>query len=249
MKFKEFGSEDNKVLVLIHGIGITWEMFIPFINVLEKEYYLIIPVLDGHDTENDSVFETVEREANEIIRYVKEKFGTKVFGIYGISLGGTIASVILEKQELIFERAIIDAGPIYPMNKFLLGQSINLKVKNVLSLKRENSIYRKMLEKTFYPPNAIEIVCKLAEVIHKDTLENAFRSAFSYQLKSVKFNGKIAYWYGTKEGFLCNKYAKQIQNLYPQISIKVFDQYDHGELAIGHPDECVAEILEMLATE
>jgi esterase/lipase len=249
VKFKEFGNKEKKTLVLIHGLGITWKMFTPFIQVLEKDYFLIIPILDGHDVEEDSVFETVEGAADEIIGYIKEKYGAQVFGIYGVSLGGTIASVILEKQELIFEKAIIDAGPIYPMNKFLLELSIKLRVKNVLSLKTEKSIYRKMLDKTFYPQNMIEVVCKLAKVIQKATLENAFRSAFSYQLKSIKFNGKIAYWYGTKEGFLCNKYAKHIQKICPQIVIKVFDKYDHGELAIGHPEKCIVEILDFISTD
>lgn len=242
MNFKEFGTENNKIIVLVHGIGITWKMFLPIIEVLKDDYHLVVPVLDGHDEEEDSVFNTIQEETEKIIRYLKNTYGNKIYSIYGVSLGGAITACILEKNELNFEYAIIDAGPIWPINEWMLKLSIKLKVNQIMSLKDENSTYRKLFNKTFYPPVMIEEVCRLAQIIKKETMVNAYNSVFRYQLKTFNFNGKLAYWYGTKESFLCKKYARHIKSLHADTIVKILTNYDHGELAIGNPQKCAEEI-------
>jgi len=36
-------------------------MWKPQIEFLSKDYFVIVPVLDGHDTENNSTFTTIEK--------------------------------------------------------------------------------------------------------------------------------------------------------------------------------------------
>ncbi|MCB2340407.1 alpha/beta fold hydrolase [Clostridium estertheticum] len=61
MLFREFGNKNNKAIILIHGYGISWRMWKSQIEVFSKDYFVIVPVLDGHDTGNNSTFTTVEK--------------------------------------------------------------------------------------------------------------------------------------------------------------------------------------------
>ncbi|PKM53625.1 MAG: hypothetical protein CVU98_14075 [Firmicutes bacterium HGW-Firmicutes-3] len=75
MLFNEFGNKQNKAIILIHGYGISWRMWKPQIDVLSNDYFVIVPVLDGHDIENKSTFTTVEKAAADISDYVYKHMG------------------------------------------------------------------------------------------------------------------------------------------------------------------------------
>ena len=100
MLFKEFGNKQNKSIILIHGYGISWRMWKPQIDVLSNDYYVIVPVLDGHDIENNSTFTTVEKAAADISDYVLQTYGKHVFAICGASLGATIVVEIIAQNRL-----------------------------------------------------------------------------------------------------------------------------------------------------
>lgn len=49
MKFYEFGTENDKKLVLIHGMSTTWKMsFGEFIEKTQATFHIIAVALDGH---------------------------------------------------------------------------------------------------------------------------------------------------------------------------------------------------------
>lgn len=48
MKFHEFGIENEKTLVLLHGVDTTWKIsFGKFIELAQKEYHIIAVADDG----------------------------------------------------------------------------------------------------------------------------------------------------------------------------------------------------------
>ena len=53
MRFIEFGDKINPKILLIHGYGVSWKMWKSQIDILQKDYQIILPVLDGHDEENE----------------------------------------------------------------------------------------------------------------------------------------------------------------------------------------------------
>lgn len=55
MKFHEFGNKNQTTVMLIHGLGTTWEKsFGKVIPVLTPHYYVVAVELDGHDPEEKS---------------------------------------------------------------------------------------------------------------------------------------------------------------------------------------------------
>ncbi|MCB2340408.1 hypothetical protein [Clostridium estertheticum] len=58
---------------------------------------------------------------------------------------------ILAQNRLEVDKAIIDGGPIIPMNKFLLDLSINYRIKQAHSMKKGSRLLKYILGRTFYP--------------------------------------------------------------------------------------------------
>jgi len=248
MLFKEFGNKQNKAIMLIHGYGISWRMWKPQIDVLSNDYYVIVPVLDGHDIENNSTFTTVEKAAADISDYVLQTYGKHVFAICGASLGATIVVEIIAQNRLEIDKAIVDAGPIVPMNKFLLDLSVNYRIRQAHSMKKGSRLLKHLLNRTFYPPEMVDDVFRIGANMTDQSCRNAHVSVFSYALPDSIVDSKtdIAYWYGSKEAWLGKKYANCIVSKLPSVKIKVFKGFDHGELCIGNPDLYLKEVTEFL---
>ncbi len=79
MIFKEFGNKNMPVIILIHGGGLSWWSWKAQIEVLEKNYYVVTPIIDGHGDDYDTEFVSIKKSAEEIIKYVKEKLQWKSF--------------------------------------------------------------------------------------------------------------------------------------------------------------------------
>ena len=44
----EFGQHNTDVIMLLHGGGLSWWNYRKVAKLLEKDYHVILPVLDGH---------------------------------------------------------------------------------------------------------------------------------------------------------------------------------------------------------
>ncbi|WP_105617807.1 alpha/beta fold hydrolase [Vallitalea okinawensis] len=238
MRFLEFGNKENKAIILIHGYSISWKMWIPQIDVFSQEYFIIVPILDGHDTENSSTFTTVEKAATDIINYVIQIYGNHIFAVCGASLGATIGIEILAQNRLNIDKAIIDAGPVVPTNKLLLKLIILFRYQQAHGMKKGSKSIDYMLNQTNYPKGMNDEIKKVGGNMSDESCRNVHRSAFRYSIPASLKNVKteIAYWYGSKEPKFMKKYAKAILRLKPNAHIKVFEGYAHGEMCIGDPE-------------
>ena len=68
MEYKEYGSKNNDIVILLHGGGLSWWNYIDEISLLENEFHIVIPILDGH-SESDTNFTSIESNALEIINF------------------------------------------------------------------------------------------------------------------------------------------------------------------------------------
>ena len=73
MKIIEYGKENEKVILLLHGGGLSWWNYREVAEHLKNEYHVVIPVLDGH-ANSDRDFTSIEANASEIISYIDENF-------------------------------------------------------------------------------------------------------------------------------------------------------------------------------
>ena len=113
MHYVEYGKENNNIILLLHGGGLSWWNYEDTAKSLQKDFHIILPILDGH-AESDKPFTTIEDNAAEIIAFIDTHFGGSVFMIGGLSLGGQILLEILSQRNNICKYAIIESALVIP---------------------------------------------------------------------------------------------------------------------------------------
>ena len=131
MTFDTYGDKTNPSLLLIPGLGVSYEIFLPLIDILKGRFHIVAAGIDGFLLGKESAFTSVDDQAVQIISYVQESLGGHLDCAYGLSLGGKILSRIMERNEIVVDHAIMDAAPLLPLPKWLVDplryyQSLNV---------------------------------------------------------------------------------------------------------------------------
>ena len=66
MKIIEYGKENEKVILLLHGGGLSWWNYKDVAECLKNDYHVVIPILDGH-ADSDRDFTSIEDNAKAVI--------------------------------------------------------------------------------------------------------------------------------------------------------------------------------------
>jgi pimeloyl-ACP methyl ester carboxylesterase len=113
LQYVEYGKENNDVILLLHGGGLSWWNYEEVAKALQKNYHIILPILDGH-AESDRLFTTIEDNAAEIIEYIDTHLEGCVLLMGGLSLGGQVLLEILARRKDICKYAIIESALVRP---------------------------------------------------------------------------------------------------------------------------------------
>ncbi len=121
MDFKVFGKEGAPSLLLIPGLGVSYEIFLPLIGLLEDRFRIIAVQVDGFTLGTFTRFTSIDDQAAQVIAHVNASQGGRLDCAYGLSLGGKILSRVLERNEVVIDHAILDAAPLLPLPRWLEG--------------------------------------------------------------------------------------------------------------------------------
>ncbi len=245
MRFHTFGNKKNKIMILIHGVLTPWQIWQEQINYFEKEYYVIVPALDGHVEEEVSEYISVEDEADKIIEYVINNCGKDVETICGLSMDGVIAYKIFESNKINIKYLVIDGGPLAPINKLLIWFMEKSYISIVNKAKVRDKRTLENFKKNFLPEKYLNSFLKFADTMTDKTISNMIRSVFQTRIsKDVKNNStNILYMHGTKGNEMVSKKAAKImKEIYPHTKIECFDGYLHAELAVYHCEKWIRHV-------
>lgn len=241
MKYKEYGKGNQKAIVLLHGSGLSWWSYREAAQILQDDYHVILPILDGH-AGSDRSFTTIEDNAAEIIDFIRSDLGGSVYLLGGLSLGAQVALEMLSQQGDICEYAIIESATVIPsrVTHALIRPSIAcsyglIKQKwfarlQFRSLKIKNELYDDYYRDT----------CSIT----KEDMIAFLRANTSYTLKeSLKnTNPDVRIYYGEKEIRGIKQSAQRIKELLPNASVSELSGMVHGEFSINHAADYVKTI-------
>ena len=241
MHYKEFGKSNRGVIILLHGGGLSWWNYRKEAEMLQRDFHVIIPVLDGH-AESDRNFTTIEDNAKEIISFIDEKFDSSVLLIGGLSLGGQILLEILSQRADICKYAIVESALVVPskltyaMIKPIFGSCYGLIKQKWFSKLQFKSL--KMNQEFFN--DYYRDTCKI-------TRQNmiAFLQANSiYSIKNSlgNSNARVSVFVGERENSAMKISAKMIHAKIEGSSLRIIEKMYHGEFSINHADDYVKEI-------
>ena len=241
MEFKEFGSAKTQSILLLHGGGLSWWNFRAEAEQLQKDYRVILPVLDGH-AGSDKAFTSIEENAAEVISFIDHALGGSVLLLGGMSLGAQIVLEILSQKRDICRYAVVESASVIPS-----------KLTNALIAPAFGSSYGLIKNKSFAKIQFWSLHMKpdLLEEYYRDTcrITKADMIAFlkantAYALKRALQNcqAEIRIVVGGKEQKTMIRSAKLLQEILPNSSLEIKEGLYHGEYSINHPEQYVAEL-------
>ena len=240
MNFNVFGNKNASTLMLIPGLGVSYEIFIPLINLLENDFHIIAVEVDGFVLEKYTRFTSVDDQAVQIINYVKKNYEGHIDCVYGLSLGGKILSRILERDEIVVNHAILDAAPLLPLPSWLVGPLRYLQCLNVWTCFHWTGFWRWVFHSHYFDV-LLDECKKVYPYGGTKAVLDGYKSVYTNKLKSIDGND-IHYWYGTKEAFVAKPQVKHLKRLYPNVNVEVFKKMNHGQLLIDCPEEIAKRI-------
>ena len=245
MQYHEYGRENSKVIILLHGGGLSWWNYKETAQLLQEEYRVILPILDGHGG-SERPFTTIEENAAQIIRFIDENCGGYVELLGGLSLGGQILLEILSQRPDICRRAVVESALVFPsrlthaMIAPAFGICYGLVKKRWFaklqfrSLRIQESLFNDYFRDTCAVTKASMI---------------AFLQANSlYMIKEAigSCNAKVYIFVGEKENRAMRNSAKIIHEKLQGSLLQVLPKMYHGEFSIHYVNDYVNRIIQIV---
>ena len=244
MKFKIFGKKDATTLMLIPGLGVSYEIFIPLIDILENDFHIIAVEVDGFVLGKHTRFTSVDDQAIQAIDYIKKNLGGHIDCVYGLSLGGKILSRMMERNEIIIDHAVMDAAPLLPLPKWLVGPLRYYQCFNVWTCYHWTKFWRFVFNSHYFDV-LLDECRKVYPFGGGRAVLDGYKSVYTNKLQEI--HGRdIHYWHGTKEAFVALPQVKHLKGLYPEVRVEVFQDMNHGQLLVDFPAEIAKRIIDMM---
>ena len=243
MDFRTFGKEGAPTLMLIPGLGVSYEIFLPLVDILKDKFLIIAAQVDGFTLGRQTEFTSVDDQAIQVVNYIKENLGGRLDVAYGLSLGGKILSHVLERNEVAIDHAILDAAPLLPLPRWLVSPLKYLQCANVWTCYHWTGFWRWVFRSHYFDV-LLDECRKIYPFGGSKAVLDGYTSVYTTKLESISGND-IHYWHGTKEAFVAKPQVKHLKQLYPNTTVEVFKSMNHGQLLIDHPEVVAKRIILM----
>lgn len=245
MNYVEYGKENKSAIILLHGGGVSWWNYREAAEMMQADYHVILPILDGH-ANSDRDFTTIEDNAKEIIKFVDERFGGSVMLIGGLSLGAQIVLEILSQRKNICRYALIESALVIPskwtysMMKPAFGSCYGL-------------IHHKWFAKLQF--KSLRIKAELFEDYFRDTggisKNNMIAFLQENSLYSLKKNirdceAEVHIFVGEKENSAMRKSAAIIHENLQNSYMEIIPSRYHGEFSMNYAKDYVDQLLKIV---
>ena len=242
MKVIEFGKQNKDTVLLLHGGGLSWWNYREVAKLLEENYHVVLPVLDGH-AGSDTAFTSIEDNAARLIAYIDAHFGGQVAALGGLSLGGQVALEMLTQRPDICRSALIESALVKPS-----------KLTAALIAPTFGMSYGLIKQRWFAKMQAsyLGIPKELFEDYYRDTcaITKADMIAFLqanciYKIKIGLANttAKVKIAAGAKEQKNILDSAKLLQSTIPGSRLEMLPGLRHGDLSLNYPERYVRILL------
>lgn len=245
MLFTPFGNPAQKTLMLVHGLGVSYQVFTPLIESLKERYHIIAVQVDGFllDSEGKAIpstFTSIDDQVDQLVEHIRSVYNGHLDAAYGLSMGGCIVAKLQERTEITIDHVILDAAPLLPLPRWLIGPLRYYQSFNVWCSYHMSGFFRWLFHSHYFDT----LLSELAKVYpsgYGRAVRDAYKSIYTSRLEHVGCPD-IHYWYGQHETFVAKYMFRHLASLATHCHITRFPRMQHGQLVIDHPDQ-VAQLL------
>lgn len=240
MNFQIFGNAKAPTLLLIPGLGVSYEIFLPLIRLTEDKFRVIAAEVDGFTLGKHTQFTSVDDQAAQVIGYIKTHYNGHLDCAYGLSLGGKILSRILERNEVVINHAILDAAPLLPLPNWLVNPLRYYQAANVWTCYHWTGFWKFVFHSHYFDV-LLDECRKTWPCGGKQAVLDGYKSVYTSKLEHIS-GADINFWYGTKEAFVAKPQVKHLLSIFPNVHVQVFPDMNHGQMLVNHPEEVAKRI-------
>ena len=241
MVVREFGQDKGETILLLHGGGLSWWNYREEARLLEADFHVILPVLDGH-AGSDRPFTTIRENAEEIIAYVDEKLGGRVLLMGGLSLGGQILLEMLARRRDLCRHALVESAAVLPsaITNALIGPAFGsswglIKNRTFARLQFRSLHIREDLFEDYYRDTCLIGKADMIAFMKANT-------AYALDPAIAETGAEVHVFAGQRETREILRSADAIQAAVPGCSRTLLPGLRHGEFSINRPEAYVQTV-------
>lgn len=241
MEYRAYGDEGKETILLLHGGGLSWWNYREAAELLQGEYRVILPILDGH-AGSGRPFTTIGENAAELIAFMDAHCGGHVRLLGGLSLGGQIALEMLSQRRNLCDCALIESAAVLPsrLTHALIGPAFGCSFGLIRQRAFARLQFRSLGMKEALFEDYYRDTCRIA----KADMIAFLRASTAYQLKDTlrDAQSEVHIFCGSRENRQIRRSAETIAAMMPAAALKVLPGYAHGDFSINHADEYAGAI-------
>ena len=239
----EFGTQNKDTAFLLHGGGLSWWNYREVAKLLEGDYHVILPVLDGH-ADSNATFTTIEDNAARLISYIDTHFGGQVTVLGGLSLGGQVVLEMLSQRSDICRYALIESALAKPskLTAALIGPTFGMSY----GLIKQRWFAKMQADYLGIPKELFEDYYRDTCAISKTDMIAFLQANYIYEIKTGlrEATAKVKIVAGSREQQNIQDSAKLIHSTIPGSHLEILPGLRHGDLSINHPERYVQMLKE-----
>ena len=238
MKIYEYGNQNKSKILLIHGMWMTHEMMLPYVDQLMDDYHIIAPDLTGHGNDKGR-FESAQKEAAEITDWLMQNQMKELALVFGVSLGSVIAMNVISHEELLHTHCAVMEGAsltcVYGVEWLFRAMFRGMKKRpeTIANLYASMQDWMQMYSRSFWTRWRIRI---------KRSFSIWYMPAIAIRLKNARFRRSCSdtyfFEFGNRDSHLVCQ--KAIRKYYPEAKITTRKGYGHCGYMFAHGKDYAA---------
>lgn len=243
MNFITYGDKRNKALLFLHGMATTaMQCYAPLLPYL-TDYYVVLCEVDGHSDSVSGDFVSIEDSCNKIAQYVANELGGEVYGLCGLSMGGTLAVELIGRGMLTAQRVLLDAA--FTVKMGIMTKPFTAAFCSQISKMQRGGSMSRLLSDCMMGKGNSGVAEMLYMGISQTTLKNACRAVYTYDIPEglSAYEKPVMFWRGAREPYP-KRSARILKKYLPQMQETVFPEMGHTQYLHDCPAEYARGLIE-----
>lgn len=257
MKIRTLGSRENPAMMMVPGMFCTAEIPEIAARYLEKDYYIILPTLDGHHRE-EPVYRGAEADARELAAWLDQSGLERLALLQGTSMGAEVALALAPKLRLPVAHYLFDGGPFFHFPRFFRAIMARkfMGYMNLVKGRDTAEAVEMLMKDPFVKKlggDSLEAYrgmlggfCEIGQWIDKGSVRRIADTCYRCDPPGVPEAMARRFVFLYSENEPARKSEKRMKKHYPQAQFIVAKGYGHGGFQ-GEQPERYAQLMRALA--
>ncbi|WP_026673922.1 alpha/beta fold hydrolase [Alkalihalobacterium bogoriense] len=231
--YKEYGSNDNPLLVFLHGGGVSGWMWDKQVSYFSSRYHCLVPDLPEQGKSENTTSFTIKESAEQVLALLEEKRNGRAVTVVGFSLGAQVLISMLSINPNVINNAIVNSPLVRPIPFAKLMLRSMMFTFPLVKLKSFAQLQAKSM---YIQQDLFDVYFQESKQVKKDTFLRIMEENMAFTIPATFSNAKanILVTVGEKERSIMKKSLQDLIKSHPSITGLVISNIGHG-VSLANP--------------